>query len=66
MGSACIMNKQAEECIQDIGGKPEETRQLGGQRLKWVDNIKTHLTEMGWGDMDRILSLRFGTGGGLL
>jgi hypothetical protein len=35
-------------------GKPEEKRQLGGPRRRWVDNIKMDLGEVGWGDVDWI------------
>jgi hypothetical protein len=33
-------------------GKPEGRKPLGRQRRKWVDNIKMHLVEVGWGDVD--------------
>jgi hypothetical protein len=29
-------------------GKPERKRPLGRRRRRWVDNIRMHLTEMGW------------------
>jgi hypothetical protein len=29
-------------------GKPGGKRQLGRPRRRWVDNIKTNLTEIGW------------------
>jgi hypothetical protein len=35
-------------------GKPEGKRPLGKPRYKWVDNIKMHLLELGWGDVDWI------------
>jgi hypothetical protein len=31
-----------------VGG-PEERRQLGRPRLRWKDNIKLDLQEVGWG-----------------
>jgi predicted membrane protein len=34
--------------------KPEEKRQLGTPRRRWVDNIKMDLREMGWDDVDWI------------
>jgi hypothetical protein len=37
------MNGGEQECIQDIGGKPEEKRALGRPRRRWVDNIKIDL-----------------------
>jgi hypothetical protein len=30
-------------------GKPEEKRQLGRQRCRWVNNIKMDLRKTGWG-----------------
>jgi len=33
-------------------GKPEETRPLGRPRLRWEDNIKMDLEEVGCGGMD--------------
>jgi hypothetical protein len=35
-------------------GMPEGKRPLGGQRSRWVDNIKMDLREIGWDDMDWI------------
>jgi hypothetical protein len=35
-------------------GKPERKRLLGRPRRKWVDNIETHLREIGWDCMDWI------------
>jgi hypothetical protein len=35
-------------------GKPEGKRPLGRPRLRWVDNIRMDLGEMGCGDVDRI------------
>jgi hypothetical protein len=34
-----------------LAGKPEEQRQLGTPRRRWVDNIKMDLRSVGWGDM---------------
>jgi hypothetical protein len=44
-------------------GKPEGKRPLGRPRLRWVDNIRMDLGEVGWGDVGW---LRIGTGGELL
>jgi hypothetical protein len=33
-------------------GKPEGRRPLGRQRLRWVDNIKMDLREIGWNGVD--------------
>jgi hypothetical protein len=35
-------------------GKPEGKRLLGRPRLRLLDNIKTDVREIGWGDMDWI------------
>ena len=35
-------------------GKPEGRRPLGRPRLRWVDNIRTDLQEVGCGFMDQI------------
>jgi hypothetical protein len=33
-------------------GKPDRNRPLGRPRLRWVDNIKRDLGEVGWCDVD--------------
>ena len=35
-------------------GKPEETRSLGRPRLRWEDNIKMDLQEVGCGSIEWI------------
>jgi hypothetical protein len=35
-------------------GKPEGKRPLRRPKRRWVDNIRMHLVEVGWGDMDWI------------
>jgi hypothetical protein len=35
-------------------GKPEGKRLLGRPRLKWVDNIKVDIVEIGLGELDWI------------
>jgi hypothetical protein len=35
-------------------GRPEGRRLLGRPRLRWEDNIKMDLQEVGWGGMDWI------------
>jgi hypothetical protein len=35
-------------------GKPNRKRPLGRPRHRWVDNIRMHLGEVGWGDVDWI------------
>jgi hypothetical protein len=66
MGRACSTNGGEEECIYDIGGKPERKRPLGRPRRGWVDRIKTDLRETGWGGKDGLIWLRIATSGGLL
>jgi hypothetical protein len=46
--------------MRSLGKRP-----LGRPRRRWVDNIRMHLGEVGWGDVDWI-GLRIGTGGELL
>jgi hypothetical protein len=43
IGNACL-----------LVGKPEGMRPLERQRLRWVDNIRMDLGEVGWGDADWI------------
>jgi hypothetical protein len=33
-------------------GKPKGRRPLGRPRRRWLDNIRMHLVEVGWGDVD--------------
>jgi hypothetical protein len=33
-------------------GKPEEKRPLGRPRCRWMDDIRTDLGEVEWGDVD--------------
>ena len=48
-------------------GKSEEKRPIGRCRLKWEDNIKKELQEVGGGGAwTALLCLRIGTGRGLL
>jgi hypothetical protein len=35
-------------------GRPEGKRPLGRPRLRWMDNIKMDLGEVGWGGVDWI------------
>jgi hypothetical protein len=41
------MNGGEEECIQEIGGKPEGKIPLRRHKCRWADNIKMDLREMG-------------------
>jgi hypothetical protein len=42
-------------------GKPERKRPLGRPRLRWVNNIKRDLVEIGWSG--GLVWLRIGTSG---
>jgi len=46
--------------------KPEGKRPLGKPRLRWEDNIKMDLQEVGCGGWTELIWFRIGTGGGLL
>jgi hypothetical protein len=37
-----------------LAGKPEGKRPLGRPRCRWMDNIRMHLLEIGWGGVDWI------------
>jgi hypothetical protein len=47
MGRACSTNGDKRNLHKILVGKPEGKRQLGRSRLKWVDNIKIYLREIG-------------------
>jgi hypothetical protein len=47
-------------------GRPDGKRSLGKHRLRWKDNIKLDLHEVGWGGMDWIGWFSTGTDDGLL
>jgi hypothetical protein len=51
---------------RDLVGKPEGRRPLGRPRLRWEDNIKMDLREVGWVAWTGSMWLRIGTGGELL
>ena len=52
--------------IQGLVGKPEEKKPLARARLRWEDNIKMDLQEVGCGGRAGSNWLRIGTGGGHL
>jgi hypothetical protein len=33
-------------------GKPQGRRPLGRPRRRWLDNVRMHLVEVEWGDVD--------------
>jgi hypothetical protein len=47
-------NGEKRNTYRLLVGKPEGTRPLGRPRCRWVDNIRMHLGEVGWGDVDWI------------
>jgi hypothetical protein len=54
MGWACSMNGAKMNAYRILVGKPEEKRPLGRPRVRWMDNIKMDLIDIGWDDMDWI------------
>jgi hypothetical protein len=53
MGGACSTNGEKKNACRILVGKPERKRPLGRPRLRWVDNIKLDLREVGWDGVDR-------------
>jgi hypothetical protein len=43
-----------KNAVRILVGKPEGKRPARRPRLRWVDNIKIDLRDMGWGGMDCI------------
>jgi len=43
-------------------GRPGGRRQFGRPRLRWWDDIKMYLQEVGWGALTRLIWLMIGTG----
>jgi len=54
MGGACSTYGESRVLCRDLVGKPEGKRPLGKLRLRWEDNIKMNLKEVGCGGMDWI------------
>jgi hypothetical protein len=54
MGGACSTNGEKGKAYRLLRGKPEGKRPLGRPRCRRLDNIRTDLVEVGWGDVDRI------------
>jgi hypothetical protein len=54
MCRACSTNEEKRNAYRILVGKPDGRRTLGRPKRKWVDNIKIHLREIGWGTMDWI------------
>jgi hypothetical protein len=47
VGWACSMNGENRYAYRLLVGKPEGKRPLGRSRLRWIDNIKSDLVEIG-------------------
>jgi hypothetical protein len=54
MGRSCNTIGEKRNAYRILVGKPEGNRPLGRPRLRWVDNIKMDLREIGWDGMDWI------------
>jgi len=54
MGEACSAFVGGEGAYRVLVGKPEGKRKLGRPRLRWKDNIKMDLQEVGCGGTDWI------------
>jgi hypothetical protein len=51
VGVACSTDVEEKDVNILLVGKPEGKRQLRRTRRTWVDNIKMHLVEIGWGGL---------------
>jgi hypothetical protein len=51
MGGPCNTNGENRNAYRLLVGKPDGRRLLGRPRLRWVDNIRMDLLEMGWDGM---------------
>jgi hypothetical protein len=54
MGGACSPYGERRSLYMVLLGKPEGKRPFGRPRLRWKDNIKMDLQEVGFGGMDWI------------
>jgi hypothetical protein len=54
MGRTCSTTGKKENAYRLLVGKPEGERPLGRPRLRWEDNIKMDIRDLGWGGMDWI------------
>jgi hypothetical protein len=54
MGRVCSTNGAKRNTYRILVVTPEGMRPLGRPRLRWVDNIKMDLRELGWDGMDWI------------
>jgi hypothetical protein len=53
IGGACSTYGEDQGVYRVLVGKTEGKRPLGRPRLRWEDNIKMYLKEVGCGGMDR-------------
>jgi hypothetical protein len=65
MGRECSTNGAKRNACRILVGKADGKRPLGRSGLRWVDNNKMELREIGCGGMDWMIWLRIGTSGGL-
>jgi hypothetical protein len=54
MGWVCSANGEKRNAYRLLVGEPEGRRPLGRPRRRLLDNIRIHLVEVGWGDVDWI------------
>jgi hypothetical protein len=54
MGGACSSDGEGRDVYRVLVGKPEGKKPVGRPRLRWEDNIKMGLQEVGCGGMDWI------------
>jgi len=60
MGGACRTYEERSGVYGVLVGKREEKRHLGKPRLRWKDNIKMYLQEVGWDASSVLIWLRIG------
>jgi hypothetical protein len=53
-GHIARMGEEKKNAYRLLVGKPEVKRPLGRPRLRWMNNIRMDLGEVGWRDVDRI------------
>ena len=66
IGGACSAFGERRDVYRVLVGKPEGKRPLGRQRLRWQNNIKMDIQEVGCGTWTGSIWLRIGTVGWLL
>jgi hypothetical protein len=53
-GHVARTGEEKKNAYRLLMGKPEGRRPLGRPRLRWLDNIRMDVVEIGWGDVDWI------------